>query len=170
MDLVATGRLMMKQSGMSADEFRGELKRLKLNQSSFAAASGKPLRTIQSWALGERSVPSEARLLIDKVENLPPKVLLSALTKVMGEDELKAMLNIVTIFRDSEKTITKLKNDVQQQGETLTAKIKDQEAAISAMKEQVERQSKINAWQAEKITALTMDMQKLSPKPEPFNG
>ncbi|TLU71272.1 helix-turn-helix domain-containing protein [Lichenicoccus roseus] len=61
------------KSKMGREVFRAELKRLEIGQSAFAALTGTPLRTVQSWALGERALPRNIKSLFAKVEAMPRK-------------------------------------------------------------------------------------------------
>ena len=149
----------MKSQTMSAAEFRAELKRLKLNQSSFAAVAKVPLRTVQSWALGERSIPRTARALIEIVERMSPKDLIIAITAILPEEKLKDYHDIVRITSNYAKATKALREEVLE--------LKDE---VSKLQGTVNRLQATCVFQANKLAAYGQDLQRRVLLVEPFNN
>jgi len=93
---------------MDAAVFRAELKRLGVSQSAFARAADVPLRTVQSWAIGERKIPSTIGVLIENVEKLPLKEQFALMINDIPEGKLEIFLDICKMIRNLSKKIKNL--------------------------------------------------------------
>lgn len=121
----------MKSPNMSANEFRVELKRLELNQSSFAVAAEVPLRTVQSWALGERRIPLTARMIIEKVERMSTKDKIIAIAQTLPEKKLKVLRDVVKAVSNQAKEMNTLRDEVQE----LRGTVSKNEAELHRLRE-----------------------------------
>ncbi|MBV9783604.1 MAG: hypothetical protein JO264_07260 [Acidisphaera sp.] len=155
----------MKSVAMSAVEFRAEIKRLRLNQSSFAAATGTPLRTVQSWALGERSIPRTVRALIEKVEQMGTQDMLMAIAATLPKHKVKLLVKIATTIGALETTIRALEKRVKGR----EAGMQEMRAELAAMKTQLQRVQETCVFQANKLTAYEQDLRRRAAAVVPFN-
>jgi hypothetical protein len=153
------GDLPLKSQNISAAEFRAELKRLDLGQSAFAAIVEVPLRTVQSWALGERSIPRTARALIEKVERMPLKDRIVAIAQTLPEKKLKALVHVMQVMGDQAKEISALREETE-----------ELRANVSKLNAAVERLQETCVFQANKITTYEKDVRRRAASVVPFNN
>jgi Mg2+ and Co2+ transporter CorA len=149
----------MKPQHISAAEFRAELKRLNLGQSSFAAIVEVPLRTVQSWALGERSIPRTAGALIEKVERMPLKDRFVAIALTLSEKKLKALVDVAQVMGDQAKEIRALREETD-----------ELRANVSKLNVAIERLQETCVFQANKITTYAQDLKRRATSVVPFNN
>jgi hypothetical protein len=153
----------MKSQTMSAAEFRAELKRLGATQSGFAEMTKIPLRTVQSWALGERKIPKTTRALIENIELLPKKDILKAemLSKIpmMSASQQVAFLKLTTFLADQQKMKKKRQGEIQE--------LRD---SVSKLENEVRNLRDTCVFQATKIRTYAGDLERRVDGIEPFNS
>jgi hypothetical protein len=156
----------MRLQNFSAAEFRAELKRLNLGQSAFATAAEVPLRTVQSWALGERSIPRTARSLIEKVERMPTKDKIVAAAQTLPKKKLEALVEVVRAMADQNKKIA----DQDKKITVLKEEAEELRAEVLKLNVAVERLQRTCVFQANKIAINEQDLQRRAASVVPFNG
>lgn len=149
----------MKSRSMSATEFKIELKRLDFGQSAFAKAADVPLRTVQSWATGERNIPRTASALIEKVERMSNNEKLAAKVVALPTEKRKAAVKLIELMSDLSKELRRLKEQNEQRISELTK-----------VKADIDRLNKTCVFQAEKITAYEQDLRRRASAVVPFNA
>ncbi len=155
----------MKLQSMSSTEFRAELKRLSLNQSTFAALAEVPLRTVQSWALGERKIPSTSRALIEKVERMSTKAQIIGITRTLPAEKLEIFAPIVELVSRKAKEVSALRDEVN----ALKDEVRGLSGSYSKVQTELIRLRDTCAFQANKITIYERDLQKRAANVVPFN-
>jgi DNA-binding transcriptional regulator YiaG len=154
----ASGNLAVKSHSINADKFRAELKRLGVGQSAFAAAAEMPLRTVQSWALGERSIPPTAGALIEKVERSMKKDKFALILDKLPEKKLEVLLEVARNFAGQNKKIKLLE---ERTGELC--------ADVSKLRSEIERLNGLCDFQGKKIDAYAKDNKRRAESVVPFN-
>jgi septal ring factor EnvC (AmiA/AmiB activator) len=156
----------MKPKIMTADEFRSELKRLKLGQSAFAEAAEIPLRTVQSWAIGERKIPATARAVIEKVEQLPLSHKIAAMVLTHPDKETrKAISDLIRLMADQNKKTKELAAEIKK----LTAETNELKSSQSMLEAKLRDVRQTCVFQAQKIEAYARDDQLRAANVRPFN-
>lgn len=143
---------------MNATEFRATLKRLGLNQSSFAATAKIPLRTVQSWALGERRIPSTVRTLIEKIERMPTKDRLVAVLETLPYEALESVHDLAKMMVNHTKVVKALRDEVD-----------DQRSKISKMDVDLNNIKETCSFLATKVRIYEQDIKRRAESVIPFN-
>ena len=172
----------MQDRKMTADEFKAELRRIKLTQTAFATLSQTPLRTVQSWANGERAIPTTVKAVIEKVEADEIRAHIAAMLETKSQGSLVALSKVVTVFAKDSKRLKQLEERHQKLSAEikqlrplddmyrgLSAEFKNVSAEFRALKIRFERLNETCVFQAEKITAYVKDAERRAGQAKPFN-
>lgn len=153
----------MKPQAMTALEFRAELKRLQMSQSGFAAIAKIPLRTVQSWALGERAIPQTTRAVIKSVERMPIEnrligQIVPLVEKLKGK-KLEAIATLVeTMASASRKTAA------------LEEQVNELKTELAALQGKVAQLNDTCVFQATKLKLYVQEKERDAAKAVSFNA
>ena len=149
----------MQSQSMTATEFRDELRRLKLSQTAFAERAGTPLRTVQSWANGERAIPNTVSSIISKIESADMVKQIASVLETKSVKAVEAVANVVFAFGKEAKKLA----DLEASHRELLSEFKKLRADFDALNETC-------VFQAKKITAYAKDDERRANGVKPFNA